>query len=164
MAGQHERRNLLLIIVDDLRPDLGLYGRRWARTPHMDVLGAQSTVFTSAFASVANCAPSRASILTGLRPRSHGVLDLTTHVRDRLPNVITLPQAFREAGYLSVSYGKVFHQFLDDKLSWSSQAEFPDNHTYRGLRGAAWTRAGGFHIGFRYNQVTPAHRVAGRAL
>ena len=53
-----------------------------------------------------------------------------------------LPQAFRRRGYLAVSYGKIYHQFLDDAPSWSSQAEFADGHAYRGLRGAAWSRAG----------------------
>ena len=54
-----------------------------------------------------------------------------------------MPQHFRQAGYLAVSYGKIFHQYLDDQHSWSSQAEFPDNHTYRGLSGEAWIRHGG---------------------
>ena len=60
--------------------------------------------------------------------------------------------------YLSVSYGKVFHQKLDDAPSWSTQAEFADNHTYRGLRGRAWVRAGGWE-GWRYNQYMRAAKV-----
>ena len=111
-----------MLIVDDLRPELGAYGCSWARTPHIDRLAARSVLFQEAFAAVANCAPSRASFLTGLRPRSHGVLDLKTHVRDVLPDVVTLPQRFRAAGYLAVSYGKIYHQFLDDAPSWSAQA------------------------------------------
>ena len=147
------RPNVLLLIIDDLRPDLGAYGHRTARTPHIDALAARSTLFARAHASVANCAPSRSSLLTGMRPDRHGVMDLVTHLRDTVPNVVTLPQRFREAGYLSVGYGKIFHQNLDDALSWSSQAEFPDgNHSYRGLRGGAWVRAGGWRRGWRYDQ------------
>ena len=154
------RPDVLLMIIDDLRADLGCYGRARARTPAMDAFSAASTTFLQAHAAVANCAPSRASLLTGLRPDTHGVLDLQTHVRDRHAALTTLPQHFRRHGYLAVSYGKIFHQFLDDAQSWSTQAEFPDGHTYRGLRGAAWGRAGGWSRGWSYNQyMTPSNRA-----
>ena len=153
--------DVVLIIVDDLRPDLGAFGNKNAQTPHIDALAASAVTFTAAFAAVANCAPSRASFLTGLRPDATGVLDLKTHVRDVDPLVVTLPQRFRRAGYLAVSYGKVFHQDLDDAASWSPQAEFADNETWRGLRGHAWRRAGGFRLGWRYNQyMTPQYQRA----
>ena len=102
--------DVLMLIIDDLRADLGSYGVSWARTPHMDALSRQGVTFLQAHASLANCAPSRSSLLTGLRPDTHGVLDLTTHVRDRHPQLTTLPQRFRAAGYLAVAYGKIFHQ------------------------------------------------------
>ena len=87
--------------------------------------------------------------------------DLFTHVRDRDPDVVTLPQALRAAGYLAVSYGKIFHHGHDDERSWSPQAEFADNETWRGLRGHAWRRAGGFRLGWRYNQyMTPQYQRA----
>ena len=152
--------NVLLLIVDDLRTDIGSYGKAWARTPAMDALAARSVTFLQAHAALANCAPSRSSVLTGLRPDTHGVLDLVTHVRDRHPRLKTLPQCFREAGYLTISYGKIFHQFLDDGPSWSPQQDFRDNHTYRGLRGAAWGRAGGWHRGWRYNQYMLPENLA----
>ena len=153
------RPDVLMLIIDDLRADLGCYGRAFAHTPAMDELSTRSTTFLQAHAAVANCAPSRASLLTGLRPDTHGVLDLKTHVRERHAKLTTLPQRFRLAGYLAVSYGKVFHQFLDDAPSWSSQDEFKDGHTYRGLRGAAWSRAGGWSRGWSYNQyMTKANR------
>ena len=141
----HRRRNttsarsrhpdVLLVIVDDLRPDSGARQQN-AKTPHIDALAASAVTFTAVFAAVANCAPSRASFLTGWWPDATGVLDLKTHVRDVDPLVVTLPQRFRRAGYLAVSYGKVFHQDLDDAASWSP-AEFADNETWRGLRGHA---------------------------
>jgi iduronate 2-sulfatase len=154
------RLNLLMLIIDDLRTDLGSYGRKWARTPAIDALSKSSVTFLQAHASVANCAPSRASLLTGLRPDSHGVYDLQTHVRARHKRLKTLPQVFREHGYLTVSYGKIFHQFLDDSPSWSGQDEWADNHTYRGLTGRAWSRAGGWTHGWRYNQYMTAPNVA----
>ena len=97
------RPDVLLLIIDDLRADLGSYGVRWARTPNIDSLSSQSITFLQAHAAVANCAPSRASLLTGLRPNTHGVLDLTTHVREKHARLVTLPQRFKLAGCLAVS-------------------------------------------------------------
>ena len=147
LAAASATKNVLMLIVDDLRADLAA-----ARAPRIKALGAQSVQFTDAHAQVANCAPSRSSLLTGLRPDATGVLDLETHFRSRRPHVVTMPQHFRQAGYLAVSYGKIFHQYLDDQHSWSSQAEFPDNHTYRGLSGEAWIRHGGYSKGWKYSQ------------
>ena len=129
--------NVLHVIVDDLRPDLGCYGREWAQTPHFNTLARHGFVFTQAHAAIANCAPSRASFMLGRRPDWTGVVDLNTHFRDRDPRAVTLPQALRESAhrYLTVSYGKVFHQRQDDAASWSPQSEFADNHTCRGARG-----------------------------
>ena len=134
--GRGAAVDILHVIFDDLRPDLGAYGRRWARTPHLDALADSGVIFTQAHAAVANCAPSRASFLTGRRPDWNGVLDLYTHHRDADSHVVTLPQALRESEkrYLTVSYGKVFHQGEDDPLAWAPQAEFADHHTCRGIR------------------------------
>ena len=112
-VGEHKQvargsaRNVLLVIVDDLRPDLGVYGRTWAHTPHLDKLGAQGTVFSSAHAAVANCAPSRAAVLTGRRPDWNGVIDLNTHIRQREPGTITLPQHLKDSGWNTAFHGKV---------------------------------------------------------
>ena len=134
--GRGAAVDILHVIFDDLRPDLGAYGRRWARTPHLDALADGGVVFTQAHAAVALCAPSRASFLTGRRPDWNGVIDLWTHHRAADRRAVTLPQALRESEerYLTVSYGKVFHQGQDDPLAWAPQAEFTDHHTCRGVR------------------------------
>ena len=134
--GRGAAVDILHVIFDDLRPDLGAYGRRWARTPHLDALADGGVVFTQAHAAVALCAPSRASFLTGRRPDWNGVIDLWTHHRAADRHAVTLPQALRESEerYLTVSYGKVFHQGQDDPLAWAPQAEFADHHTCRGIR------------------------------
>ena len=70
------------------------------------------------------CNPSRSSILTGRRPETLKVLDLKTFVRKTNPNVVTLPQLFKNNGYLSLSYGKIFHVTNgnhDDPISWSEK-------------------------------------------
>ena len=71
---------------------------------------------------MANCCPSRAALLTGMRPDFNGVIDLYTQVRDRRPSIVTLPQRFRQAGYLTLRFGKVFHPPDDDEPSWSPEA------------------------------------------
>jgi len=129
------RPNVLLLIIDDLRPDLGAYGRPWAQTPHLDRLAQRGSTMMHAYASVANCCPSRAALLTGVRPDFSGVLDLYTHVRDRRPSVVTLPQRFRQAGYVTLRFGKVFHHGLDDEPSWSAASELPAGLANRSCRG-----------------------------
>ncbi|MBZ4192447.1 sulfatase [Niabella beijingensis] len=113
--------NVLFIAVDDLRPDLGCYGNRKVITPNMDRLAGKGLVFNRAYCQQAVCNPSRASVLTGLRPDETGVTDLITHFRQKNPDVVTLPQAFKQAGYTAVGIGKIFHgsRNTQDEASWS---------------------------------------------
>ncbi|MCH5686874.1 sulfatase-like hydrolase/transferase [Niabella sp. W65] len=77
------RPNVLFIVADDLRPSMGCYGDRKAITPNMDKLAGNGIVFNNAYCQQAVCNPSRASVLTGLRPDQNGVTDLVTHFRKR---------------------------------------------------------------------------------
>ncbi|MEL6310881.1 MAG: sulfatase, partial [Pseudomonadota bacterium] len=116
------RPNVLFISVDDLKPSIGAFGDEIAVTPHIDRLTARGTAFTNAHCQQASCAPSRVSLLTGLRPDATRVWDLQTSFRDTIPDVVTLPQRFRQAGYRTVGIGgKVFHGHRDnmDEASWS---------------------------------------------
>lgn len=122
MSGQQRsRRNVLFIAVDDLRPQLGCYGDVYARTPHMDAIAARGVVFERAYCQQAVCGPSRASLLTGLRPDTIRVYDLTTPFRRAVPDAVTLPQLFRKHGYHTENIGKVFHghELMNDRESWS---------------------------------------------
>ena len=110
--------NVLFIAVDDLRPELGCYGNEHIKTPHIDQLAKGSVTFTRAYCQQAVCNPSRASLMTGLRPDATKVWDLVTHFRNTVPNVVTLPQQFRKHGYHAVAYGKIFHNPLPDDKSW----------------------------------------------
>ena len=122
----HQGPNVLFIAVDDLRPLLGCYGTPIIKTPNIDGLARRGLRFTRAYCQSAICGPSRASVLTGLRPDSTGIHDLGSTVRQKLPNIITLPQLFRQTGYETVSIGKVYHQFNDDDaLGWSKPASWP---------------------------------------
>ncbi len=125
-----ERPNVLFIAVDDLRPDLGCYGVKHIHSPNIDKLARGGTVFTRAYCQQAVCSPSRTSVLTGRRPDTTKVYDLQTHFRIHLPDVITLPQHFKQQGYHTQSMGKIFHSGLDDPQSWSVESYSPKARTY----------------------------------
>ena len=119
--AQEGKKNVLFIIVDDLRPELGCYGSEAVITPHIDGLGAQSVVFRNAYCNVPVSGASRSSLLTGVYPdiSKQRFVDAETYSQKDLPGVTTLPQAFKEAGYYTMSVGKVFHHFNDRVDSWS---------------------------------------------
>ena len=114
-----KRPNILFIPIDDLRPETGCYGNKLIKTPNIDKLAANGVIFNRAYCQQAVCNPSRASLLTGLRPDSTQVWDLSTDLRKNLPDVITLPQIFKNNGYYTVGCGKTFHNIFDDPFSWS---------------------------------------------
>lgn len=123
--------NVLFITVDDLRPELGAYGKNHVISPNIDKLAASGIVFQRAYCQQAICNASRASFLTGLRPDSTGVYDLVTHFRKKVPDVVTLPQLFKEQGYHAQAIGKIYHPAfpgfgigsdLNDPASWSEPA------------------------------------------
>jgi iduronate 2-sulfatase len=130
-AGLLAAPNVLFITIDDLRPELGCYGKSQIVSPHIDRLASRGMVFRRAYSQQALCNPSRASFLTGLRPDSTGVHDLVTHFRKKVPEVTTLPQHFKNHGYYSQTIGKIFHPAfagfgigsdLGDNASWSEPA------------------------------------------
>jgi iduronate 2-sulfatase len=118
-APSPEQPNVLFIAIDDLRPELGCYGTEAIQTPHLDALAATSLVFDRAYCQQAVCNPSRASIMTGLRPDTTGVHDLVTEFRDTIPDAVTLPEHFKQHGYFAVGMGKIFHNPFPDPQSWS---------------------------------------------
>ncbi|GAB4171006.1 MAG: sulfatase [Terrimicrobiaceae bacterium] len=114
------RPNVLFLAVDDLRPAIAAAGDPLAITPNLDRLVQSGVMFANAYCQQAVCHPSRASLLTGVRPDTSGIYDLVTPIRDKLPDVVTLPQLFRQSGYHVVGRGKIFHGKLDDPASWDS--------------------------------------------
>lgn len=115
-----KKPNILLIVVDDLRPELKCYGKNHMKTPNIDKLASEGILFTMAYCQVASCLPSRQSFLTGLIPNE---IFLKEYFRIKMPNLVTLPQYFKNHGYLTESIGKVFH--IGDSISWTSQVESP---------------------------------------
>ena len=120
-AQTKSRPNILFIPVDDLRPELGCYGNKIIKTPNIDRLAKQGVVFKHAYCQRAVCNPSRASLLTGLRPDSLKIWDLYTDFRSTTKNIITLPQYFKLNGYSTIGIGKAFHNIFPDAASWSEE-------------------------------------------
>ncbi|MEP4095826.1 sulfatase-like hydrolase/transferase [Reichenbachiella sp.] len=125
-AAQH--RNVLFIAVDDLKPLIGAYGDGYAITPNIDRLAAMGTTFTNAHCQQAVCAPSRASLLTGLRPDLTEVWDLQTQIRKKIPNILTMPQYLKENGYTTVGMGKIFDSRSVDRRHDAQSWSIPYQH------------------------------------
>jgi iduronate 2-sulfatase len=114
-----QKPNVLFLVVDDLRPELGCYGKDYIKSPNIDRLAQAGMVFNRAYCQQAVCSPSRTSVMTGARPDTTKVWDLKTHFRVALPDVVTLPQHFKQNGYFVQGMGKVYHGGFNDPPSWS---------------------------------------------
>jgi len=117
----NKKPNILFIAVDDLRPELGCYGSDIAVSPNIDLLAKDGLLFNKAYCQQAICSPSRASLMTGARPETINVIENFTFFRDENPDIITLPQHFKNNGYEVTHTGKIYHKpgFADPELSWS---------------------------------------------
>lgn len=121
------RYNVLFIAVDDLRPQLNCYGHRRMISPNLDRLASSGTLFERTYCQQAVCAPSRSSLLSGCRPDTTRIYDLNTPLRRAMPDVLSLPQHFRNHGYYTVSLGKIYHHKNDDLESWCEEPWRPPN-------------------------------------
>ena len=117
-AGRN-KPNVLFIIADDMRTELGAYGSALARTPNIDALAKAGVRFDRAYTQFPLCNPSRVSMLTGRRPATTGVMGNRTDFRAAHPDWVTLPQLFKENGYATIRAGKIFHGGIDDAVSWT---------------------------------------------
>jgi arylsulfatase A-like enzyme len=115
--------NVLFIISDDLRPELGAYGVKMIKTPNIDNIAARGIRFDRAYAQYPVCNPSRTSFLTGRYPTQTGVMNNNDYFRRIHPNYITLPQYFKQHGYVTLRSGKIFHGGIDDQISWTEGGE-----------------------------------------
>ena len=148
--------NILFISIDDLRPELGCYGASHMLTPQIDKLASHGVVFDRCYVQVAVCNPSRASMMTGLRPDTLGVYTLSQHFREYAPNAVTLTQNLKANGYACHGFGKIFHNPWQDPRSWSVPHEWgkgdftnytPEQKAFRnrvaaGLPEGNWLRTG----------------------
>lgn len=119
--------NILFIAADDLSCALGCYGDPIAQTPHLDRLATTGVTFLNAYNQLPLCNPTRASVMTGLRPDTIKVYDLDRHFRDEVPDAVTLSQQFMKNGWWAGRVGKIYHYNVpasigtdgfDDPPSW----------------------------------------------
>ena len=127
MGSLTAKPNVLFIAADDLSCALGCYGDPIAKTPHLDRLAATGTCFLNAYNQLPLCNPTRASVMTGLRPDTIKVYDLDRHFRDEVPDAVTLSQQFMKHGWWAGRVGKIYHYNVpasigtdgfDDPPSW----------------------------------------------
>ncbi len=121
-AAWAEKPNVLLILVDDLKPAIGCYGDAVANTPNLDALASRGMRFDMAYCNQAVCAPSRFTLMLGSHSTSTGLYGLGNNLRSVIPDAVTMPQHFASHGYRTESLGKVFHighGNLGDPVSFS---------------------------------------------
>ena len=131
LVSVQSKKNVLFLVADDLRPQLGVYSGSSApssvhppmHTPALDALAGKSLLLKRAYVQQAVCSPSRTSLLTGRRPDTTHVYDLETYFRDIGNNFTTIPQYFKNNGYRTIGMGKIFHSGsasgFDDPISWT---------------------------------------------
>lgn len=154
LSSQEDKPNILFISVDDLKPSIGSFGDEFAITPNIDKLSENATVFLNNQTQLAICAASRVSFLTGLRPDKTRVWDLKTKMRDMNPDVLTLPEHFKNNGYQTIGVGKIYDpRAVDsgrDRRSWSqpfitqNKLTFPEGYSFP---------AGGFYQGKENREI-----------
>lgn len=134
-APDKQKLNVLFIMIDDLRPELGCYGSDIAITPNLDQLASEGLLFERAYCNFAVCGASRASMLSGMYPLPRKrFTSYKTYLEKDAPGVPTLPQLFKDAGYTTISNGKVFHHTSDtEQRSWSEPAWKPKGGKERGI-------------------------------
>ena len=129
LAESHNKKlNVLFIIADDLNCDIGVYGNKVVKTPNIDRLIENGTLFLNAHCQYPLCGPSRASFMTGMYSNQTKMTKNNIFLRNTVPDVITIGQRFRQQGYQSVRIGKIFHydnpstigtSGIDDIYSWN---------------------------------------------
>jgi len=126
--AKNKMKNVLFIIVEDLKNILACYGNPIVQTPNLDRLAKRGLIFDQAYCQFPVCGPSRSSFLTGLRPDTIKVLDNETPWTRNIKDHPTFPRMFRESGYYTVSMGKVFHRGsekeYEDTGAWDEKLDF----------------------------------------
>lgn len=109
-------QNVLFIVADDLNCDISPYGVSQVKTPNLDRLAAMGVRFDNAYCQQALCGPSRASVMTGLRPDTTGIVSNNDRLRGMMPDVVTLGEFFKNQGYYSGRVGKIYHYHNPDDI------------------------------------------------
>ncbi len=130
VSAQSDPPNILVIGIDDLRPELNCYGATHIHSPNIDRLAERGALFERAYAQYAICGPSRSSMFTGLRPDTIEAYNNKAHFRDHLPDVLSLPEFFKNNGYATYGFGKILHNTHRDPQSWTEPQFYIKEHQY----------------------------------
>jgi len=114
-----QKPNVLLLYMDDLRPELASFGASQIQSPNIDALAAKGVRFTNAYCNVPVCGASRASMLTGMLPTKNRFLDYKTFAENETPEAVTIPELFKNNGYTAISNGKIYHHLDDRESDWN---------------------------------------------
>jgi uncharacterized sulfatase len=146
---------------DDLAAHIGCYGHPHAKTPHLDALAARGVLFERAYCQFPHCNPSRASLLSGLRPNTTGVTNNEHNLYENIPGVVTLPHLFRQHGYATARCGKIFHlgvptglESMDDPQAWDFGTPFKDERPFPPARESTVKTMTGNREGLRWTETT----------
>ena len=155
-APAAEKPNVLFIAVDDLRPELSVFGAAGVVTPNFDRLAKQGTRFDRAYCMVPTCGASRAALMSSIRPASNRFLTHLARASEDVPGLTTLNSHFKNNGYTTISLGKIFHHPDDNVDGWSEKPWRPKAPSYitkdslshvtkdkkGGERGPSWENGG----------------------
>lgn len=156
LAHAAEKPNVLFIAVDDLRPELSVFGTAGVVTPNFDRLAKQGTRFDRAYCMVPTCGASRAALMSGIRPANNRFLTHLARASQDAPGLTTLNSHFKNNGYTTISLGKIFHHPDDNVDGWSEKPWRPKAPSYAtkdslthvtkdkkgGERGPSWENGG----------------------
>ncbi len=120
IASDVKPANILFILIDDLRPELGAYGSTAVKSPNIDSLASEGVLFANAYANVPVCGASRASMMSGIRPTEKRFVGYQARIDEDAKGAETLFGYLKKQGYYSESIGKILHFSADSKAGWST--------------------------------------------
>ena len=156
---QTKKQNILFISIDDFRPKISSYGETKMITPNIDKLASEGLQFNNAYTNIAVCGASRASLMTGIRPSQNRFNDYSTRAHEDTPKAISLNQIFKDNGYETISYGKIYHHSDDFKEHWSEkdkgqiQGDFQDPKSIARIANAERGEYGKKNLTYEYPDV-----------